>query len=111
MTTDSNRLPKRFVRFKETYPAVGQAYDELSKAVADAGPLDARTRALVKLAIAVGARMEGAVHSHVRKALEVGCSAEEIKHAVLQATTTIGFPNMMAAYSWTESVLEKGNGS
>jgi len=101
------RVPNRFTRFKETYPTIGQAYEDLSDAVAEAGPLDAKTRALVKLGIAVGARMEGAVHSHVRKALEAGCSADEIKHAVLQATTTIGFPNMMAAYSWTEGVLEK----
>src|ERR1700691_5497568 len=99
MANEESRVPKRFVRFKQTYPAIGQAYEELSDAVADAGPLDAKTRALVKLAIAVGARMEGAVHSHVRKALDAGCTAEEIRHAMLQATTTIGFPNMMAAYS------------
>lgn len=100
-------MPKRFLRFKETYPALGKAYEEMSDAVAGAGPLDDRTRALVKLGIAIGARMEGAVHSHVRKAREAGCSKEEIQHAVLQATTTIGFPNMMAAYSWAETELEK----
>ncbi len=79
----------------------------MSDAVKAAGPLDAKTQALVKLGIAIGAKMEGAVHSHTRKALEAGCTPEEIKHAVLQATTTIGFPNMMAAMSWVEDVLNR----
>jgi 4-carboxymuconolactone decarboxylase len=102
-----NKIPGRFTRFKETYPKVGEAYEQLGEAVAESGPLDPRVRALVKLGIASGARMEGAVHSHVRKALESGCTPDEIRHAILQATTTIGFPNMMAALSWAEDVLDQ----
>lgn len=102
-----SKLPKRYTRFFERYPEVGQAYRSLGDAVAEAGPLDEKTRALVKLSIAVGARLEGAVHSHVRKSLEAGASPEEVRHAVLQATTTIGFPAMMAALSWADDVLEK----
>jgi alkylhydroperoxidase/carboxymuconolactone decarboxylase family protein YurZ len=40
----------------------------------DAGPLDERTRRLVKLAIAIGARLEGAVRSHTWQAKEAGLS-------------------------------------
>jgi len=101
------QLPNHFRRFVETYPDIGRAYEGLGKAVASAGPLDAKTQALVKVGLSIGARMEGAVHSHVRKALEAGCTPEEIRHAVLQATTTIGFPNMMAGMSWVDDVLEK----
>lgn len=100
-----SKLPKRFTKFLESYPAVGNAYRSLGDAVLDAGPLDRRSQALVKLGIAIGARSEGSVHSHVRKCREAGISAEEIRHAVLQATTTIGFPNMMAALSWADDVL------
>jgi alkylhydroperoxidase/carboxymuconolactone decarboxylase family protein YurZ len=53
----------------------------------------------------VGARHEGAVHSHTRKALEAGCRPAEIRHAVLLSVTTMGFPNMMAALSWVDDVL------
>lgn len=101
-----SKLPKRYLRFHETYPEIGDAYRKMSEAVKAAGPLDAKSQALVKLGIATGAKMEGAVHSHTRKALEAGCTPDEIKHAVLQATTTIGFPNMMAAMSWVEDVLD-----
>jgi alkylhydroperoxidase/carboxymuconolactone decarboxylase family protein YurZ len=104
-TVKQGQVPKRFLKFKETYPGVAKAYDQLGAATRTAGPLDAKTRALVSLAIAVGARHEGAVHSHTRKTLEAGCTPAEIRHAALLSVTTIGFPNMMAAMSWVDDVL------
>ena len=50
-----NELPTRFQQFGKKYPAVMQAYQALGEATAEAGPLDAKTRALVKLGIAPGA--------------------------------------------------------
>ena len=97
--------PKRFQKFQREYPRVADAYDALGAAVHKAGPLDERTRALVKLGISAGARLEGAVHSHVRKALALGVTPDEIRHAVLLALPTIGLPSMMAALSWIEDVL------
>lgn len=91
----------------ETYPAVGQAYVGLGDAVAAAGPLDEKTREFVKIGIAVGARQEGGVRSHVRRALEAGATADEIRHTVMQATTTVGFPTMMAGLSWADEILEE----
>ena len=70
-----------------------------------AGPLDSKTRALVKLAIAIGALREGAVHSHSRRALEVGCTPDELRHVGVLAITTIGFPSTMAAMSWVEDIF------
>ncbi|MFN9707086.1 MAG: hypothetical protein ACK595_20005 [Planctomycetota bacterium] len=43
-----------FARFGAEYPAVAAAYEALSAATQAAGPLDPKTRALVKLALAVG---------------------------------------------------------
>lgn len=100
-----NQPPRRFQQFGKDYAAVMQAYEALGEATAQAGPLDAKTRALVKLGIAVGAGREGAVHSHTRRALDAGCSPDEIRHVVLLATTTLGFPGMMAAWTWVEDVL------
>ena len=98
-------MPGRFVQFQKRFPAVFGAYDALGAATAEAGPLEAKTRALVKLAIAVGGQMEGAVHSHTRRAVEAGCSAEEIRHVVLLSTTTMGFPSMMKTLSWVEDII------
>jgi alkylhydroperoxidase/carboxymuconolactone decarboxylase family protein YurZ len=99
--------PKRFLEFNAAYPELAAAYAALGEATANAGPLDAKTRALAKLAISMGARMEGAVSSHVRKALDAGCTVEEIRHVAILSTTTIGFPNMMAALSWVDAALDK----
>jgi AhpD family alkylhydroperoxidase len=76
-----------------------------------AGPLDRRTAELVKLGLAVGARQEGGVHSHVRRALEAGATPEEVRHAIRLAVTTVGFPTMMAALTWAEDLLGGRTGS
>lgn len=99
------KLPGRFTAFLQDYPDVGSAYRSLGDATLEAGPLDKKTAQLVKLGIAIGLRQEGAVHAHCRKAIEVGCSREEVRHAAVLATTTMGFPSMMAALSWVDDVI------
>ena len=100
-----SKMPGRYLKFKEQYPQVFKAYESLGIAAAESGPLSRREIALVKLSIASGAKMEGAVHSHTRRALEAGVSPEEIRHLVLLAVTTLGFPSMMAVMSWVDEVL------
>ncbi len=101
------KLPKSYTRFVETYPQVASAYHQLGEALSSAGPLDEKMRELVKLAVAIGARVEGSVKSHVRRAKEAGASEEEIRHVALLSTTTIGFANMMASLSWVNDVLKE----
>ncbi len=100
------KLPKRFTDFTKNYPTIAKAYKELGNAVHSAGPLNAETRALVKFAISVGARLEGGAHSHIRKALEAGVTAEELRHVALLAMQTIGFPSSMAAMSWIDDIVQ-----
>ena len=102
------RLPKPFLEFTRQHPAVAKAYEALGQASAEAGPLDVKTRELVKLGMAIGARLEGAVHSHARRALEAGVTPAEIRHVVTLAAPTVGFPTTVAAYTWVEEVLRKG---
>ena len=102
-------IPKRYTDFIQKYPYLANAYRSLGEAASKAGPLDDKAAALVKLALAIGARMEGAVHSHTHKARDAGASDDEIRHAALLATTTLGFPTMMAAVSWIEDVLKEGD--
>jgi len=97
-------LPARFVRFTEEYPDVAFAYEKMGTAVHGAGPLTHRERLLVKVALAVGARLEGGAHAQVRKALEIGITGDELRHVSLLAIPTIGFPASMAAMSWIDDV-------
>ncbi|GAB4518974.1 MAG: carboxymuconolactone decarboxylase family protein [Amphiplicatus sp.] len=97
-------LPAAAGDVAQNYPELWKAYAALGEAAAKAGPLDARARRLVKLGLAIGAGSEGAVHSHVRRALDEGFSPEELKQAALLAVTTLGFPRAVAALSWVEDV-------
>ena len=99
-------LPRSYEAFKRSYSQIWQAYDRLGRLSHKAGPLDEKTRELVKLALSVGARLEGAVHSHTARALETGATPREIRHVVLLGLTTLGFPSMMAALTWVEDVLK-----
>lgn len=99
-------LPDVYQEFNREYPGIAEQLDELAEKCRAAGPLDDRTQRLVKLGIAVGLNAEGAVRSHVRRALEEGIPAEEIKHVILLALTTAGFPTMIAAYKWAGEVFD-----
>ena len=103
----SEQLPAGAGRLAETYPEIWQAYAKLGAACADAGPLDAKTRRLVKLALAVGGASEGATHSHARQAIDEGLAPEELRQVVMLAITTLGFPAAMAGFSWVEDELKE----
>lgn len=91
----------------KAYPKIWQAYDRLGGSVHDAGPLAKKNRELVKLGMAIGARLEGAVHSHARRALQEGAKSDEIYHVVLLGLTTLGFPTTIAALTWVKDEMEK----
>jgi 4-carboxymuconolactone decarboxylase len=100
-------LPDIYKEFQQQFPEVAKAYDELAVKCHDWGPLDEKTRRLVKLGVAMGLNSEGAVKSHARRALEEGITAEELRHVILLAFTTAGFPTMIAAMKWVGEVIEK----
>ena len=100
-------LPDIYEEFKQKYPEIARAYDELAIKCHQQGPLEEKTRRLVKLGVAIGMNSPGGVRSHARRALEEGITAEELRHAVLLALTTAGFPRMIAALKWVEKVIEK----
>lgn len=98
-------LPEPYRRFEAMRGDVVRAYEALGRACAEAGPLDAKTRELVRLGMAIGGRLEGAVHAHARRAREAGATPDEIRHAVALGVTTVGFPTAVAAFTWVEDVL------
>ena len=100
-------LPDIYKEFQQKYPDIASGYGVLAETIHQSGSLDVKTRRLVKLGIAMGQSSEGAVKSHTRRALSEGIAPEELRHAVLMAFTTAGFPTMIAAMKWVEEVIEK----
>lgn len=107
----SDELPPIVARLKADYPHVWEAYNRLGESVAKAGPLEARAERLIKLAIAIGGRLEGAVRSHTRRGLQAGISAEELAHVALLAITTVGWPSAIAGLSWITDEIERSSGA
>ncbi len=101
------KIPKRYLQMHQDYPELMQSYEAMGEATRSAGPLSQRESALVKLAVSLSAGLEGAAHSHCRKALEAGCSPEDLRHVAILTAPTIGFPTMMRAKSWVEDVIAK----
>jgi len=71
----------------------------------ETGPLDEKTRRLIKLALAVAFRHEGAVHSAARNALRSGATQGELEHVVILSITTIGWPAANAAMTWIKDAF------
>jgi 4-carboxymuconolactone decarboxylase len=97
--------PRTYEEFTERFPKLKEAWDAIGQA-GDDGPLDGKTRRLVKLGIAIGAQREGAVHASVRKGLAQGVSREEMEQVVALAAGTIGLPSAVAAFTWIRDIVE-----
>jgi 4-carboxymuconolactone decarboxylase len=100
----ATRPPDFYLELQQRHPEFFAAVEALGQAVRKSGPLDDKTVHLVQLAAAAAVRSEGAVHSHVRRALDAGASMDEVRHVLICLTSTIGFPNVTAALSWTQDV-------
>ncbi len=108
MTDSRSTPPRHYLRYKEQYPDLFNAWDAIGKSVRESGPIAPRMGHLIQLGAAAAVRSEGAVHSHVRRALELGATKDEIRQALMLTAATIGFPAVMAALSWAEDILGEG---
>lgn len=98
-------LPQSVVGFKSKYPEIWEAFATLGEKCHEIGPLDEKTRRLVKLGIAIAAQHEGAVHSAARNALSAGITPEALFHTAILAITTIGWPAAYAAMTWIDDAI------
>ena len=100
-------LPKWYAYTKEKHKNYIAALEQLGETVRKEGPLDEKTSQLIQLAAAAAIRSEGSVHSHTRRAIKAGATQDEVYHAILLLTSTIGFPTTSAAMSWASDVMEE----
>ncbi|MDA8174120.1 MAG: carboxymuconolactone decarboxylase family protein [Nitrospiraceae bacterium] len=107
---DIKALPGHYSKIRKRFPEYASALDKLGEAARCAGPLDEKTAHLIQMAAAAAVHSEGAVHSHTRRALMAGAEKEEIYHALLLLTSTVGFPTVAAALSWADDILKKKEG-
>ena len=105
--SQEEKLPEWYTLLSEKHPKFMSAVQELGRVVKQEGPLEEKTAHLVQLGAATALRSEGSVHSHARRALKAGATQEELDHAVILLTSTVGFPTVAAALSWIQDVVKE----
>ena len=99
------KYPTWYASMAKRHPGFIKAVEDLGKIVRQEGPLDDKTAQLIQLAAAATLRSEGAVHSHAKRAIDEGAQPDEVRHALMLLTSTIGFPTVAAALSWIEEII------
>jgi 4-carboxymuconolactone decarboxylase len=100
-----SQLPKPYQQFRKDHPNIYEAYENLGKTVAESGPLDIKTRELIKLGMSAATKSESAVQSHTHRALDAGATSEEIEHALMLGINIYGFSTMMTALAWAKQAM------
>lgn len=93
-------IHEAFEDFKEEFPRVYARHAALGEEIHErSGPLDEKSRWLIKIGISAASGHQRALETHIMKARAAGASDEEIKQALLLMVPTVGFPSFMEAYS------------
>jgi AhpD family alkylhydroperoxidase len=103
---DELRRPVRDLR--ERIPGVFQAHAALHRAALGDGALDAKTKELIALAIAVTEQCDGCIASHARGAARRGATADEVADALGVAILMNGGPGTVYAARAFEAFRELG---
>jgi 4-carboxymuconolactone decarboxylase len=105
------RLPGAALHMAREHREVWEAFQSLGEKASRAGPLDARTRRLIHLALALAGGSEGATHSHARRARSEGITAEELEHVAILAITTIGWSQAIKGLTWVRDITRGRSGA
>jgi len=100
------KYPDNYTWLTKKFGKVLKAHQALGKEIQAAGPVKGKQVQLIQLAAAAATRSEGAVHSHVKRALAARAKPDEIYHTLLLLTSTIGFPATAAALSWAREAVD-----
>jgi AhpD family alkylhydroperoxidase len=97
-------IQRSMAKLSSEIPETMQAFSQLHHASASAGVMDAKTKELIALAIAVTVRCDGCVAYHVNDALKAGASRQEIVETLGVAILMGGGPSLMYALEAIDAV-------
>ena len=93
-------------KFAKQQPEVMKAFRELNRAGGEARALDAKTKELISLAIAVAVHCDDCIGFHAQACLKAGATPEEIADALGVSIVMGGGPSLMYASHAMEAVEE-----
>jgi len=106
---NSDEITQNLKYLIENHGEIYTAYENYGRMVHEkGGPLDEKTRWLIKIALSTDCQNEFSLRTHILKALKFGCTKEEIEHTILLVAPTSGFPKMMQGLLVFRDVIEQG---
>ena len=81
-------------QYSEKYPDIAQAFMELQGSVMVDGKVDAKTKELIAIGIAVSLRCIPCIYTHTKAALKHGAAPDEIMEAASVSVLMSGGPGM-----------------
>lgn len=97
----TTEVKQAFAKLGKQYPDMLKAYGALGQAAANSG-LDAKTRELIAIAVAVTTRCESCISVHAEAAIKAGATDEEVAGALATAIAL----NAGAAYAYALRAME-----
>lgn len=98
-------IKRSFGSMGKSHPKMVEAYQALNVASADGDALDAKTRELISLAVAVTTRCDGCIATHAQAAVANGATEAEVAQALATAISL----NAGAAYIYSLHAIEAAN--
>lgn len=106
---DSTEINLKY--FTEHHEDIYNAYQNYGRLIhEEGGPLDEKTRWLIKVSLSTECQYPRALRTHILKALHCGCTKEEIEHAILLVAPSAGFPKTMSGVLVLRKILEETEG-
>lgn len=106
----TEKLAKHIGRLRAGIPDTMQGFYTLSHAAKRDGALDAKTKELICMAIAVATHCKGCIGFHAKALAELGASEEEIMECLGVAVYMGGGPSLMYAAEAMQAFTEFGGG-
>lgn len=105
---NSKAIDENLEYFTKRHGEIYDAYEKFGKLVhEEGGPLDEKTRWLIKVAVSTEGQNRYSLRTHILKAINAGCTKDEIEHSILLVAPTAGFPKMMEGLLVLRSILDE----
>ncbi len=95
---------------KDSMPEAWNHFSGFMSTAEDDGALSSKTKELISVAISVYSRCEYCIVYHTYKAMQMGCSRQEIMEAATMATVFGGSPSMAYASALLVATLDEFEG-
>lgn len=98
-------LRERGKELGKLHPEIVKGFVALNNGAAQTKHIDAKTREFIALAVAITTRCEGCIDAHIRKAMHLGATKEEIAEAMGVSIAL----NAGAAFTYALHALDRAN--